>query len=182
MRYLKEFFLLNLSEYKNMELVFPIGAVITILTVLMIGASIYYYYYKSYTATLIRALERHEAYDEGSAVTLKVLRLDSSRSIRRALVRGGKLTSIVRQAGKKPQSYEEYVESLKDKKLKKEKTDFSNARFYIDAEKRDIARSQIVTRPSILTPVVSCAVIIIIFVLLLIFLPSILSLLDEAMK
>ena len=179
MKYIKEFFFLNLNQYENISTPFPIGMVSIALAIFMCIGAVYYYYYKNYTCALLRALKRHEAKDEESAKTLKELRLHTSYSIKRALLKQGKLSSLVKEVGKKQMSYEEYLK-LGKKARKPEKADFEKARYYIPNDKKDIAASEIEKCPSLLTPILTCVIAITALLLLFFFLDPLLELINKS--
>lgn len=179
MKYIKEFFFLNLNQYENISIPFPIGMVSIALTLIMCLAAIYYYYYKNYTCTLLRALKRHEAKDEESAKTLKELRLHTSSPIKRALTRQGRLSFLVKEACKKELTYEEYLK-LGKKSRRTEKTDFEKARFYLSNDKKDIAASEIEKCPSLLTPVLTCVIAITALLLMFFFLEPLLEVINKS--
>ena len=69
MSFIKDFFLLNLSQFENFGIYFPIGAIITSFALALCITVFAVNYHKRYTATLLTQLIRHEAYDEASAKT-----------------------------------------------------------------------------------------------------------------
>jgi len=99
MNFIKDFVFLNLSQYENFGLSFPLGLFLILLSVGVCSISFYLNYYKSSTSALYKQLLRHEATCEANAKTLKELRLFDSLILRRSLSRGGELTSIVKRAG-----------------------------------------------------------------------------------
>ncbi len=180
MKYIKEFFFLNLNQYENIAIPFPIGMVAIALSVLMCVFAFYYYYYKNYTCDLLRALRRHEATSEESAKTLRELRLHNSSSIKRALQKNGPLLSLVKEVGKVSPTYEEYVKRSKKRGYKPEKTDFAKARFYLNPEKKDVVSLQIEKCPTILTPIITTVIAVILLVALFLFLAPLLEVINKA--
>lgn len=141
MRVIKEFFFLNLSQFENIGIYFPVGVFLILLCISACFSVFYLTYYKMYTRSLYKQLLRHNATNEGSAKTLAEMRLDSSFSIRASLSRrNGQLTYIVKRVGEEKISYEEYMEKAKKREKKEEKIDFSSARFYIPEDRADSAK------------------------------------------
>ena len=138
MESLKRFLLLDLADFENLGVPFPIGLVLTGVILAIIIATFVINYRKLYTTHLLRQLIRHGATSEECAKTLSELRA-SSFAIRHALMRGGKLTYIVKMQGAEDQTYEEYVAKAKEKGYREERIDFSTARFYIPEDKLELA-------------------------------------------
>ena len=183
MKIIKEFFFLNLNQYENIGLYFPIGVFLIFLCVATAAAVFFVTYYKSYTTTLYKQLLRHGATDEASAKTLKELRLDASLPIRRALSRqSGQITYIVKRVGDIKPSYEEYVENSKKRGYKPEKIDFDKARFYIHPERIDNAKKLTESGGAPLwRAILICLIILSILALLVWLLPDLLSAIDTAL-
>lgn len=141
MKIIKEFFFLNLSQYENIGIYFPIGAFLILLCIVGCISVFFLTYYRMFTRSLYSQLLRHNAKDEQSAKTLSELRVDKSFAIRSSLSRSnGQITYIVKRAGEEKLSYDEYIEKTKEKGYKPEKIDFSSARFYIPEDKTDFAK------------------------------------------
>ncbi len=179
MKYIKEFFFLNLKEYENIAVPVPIGMVSIALTVVMCLAAFYYYYYKNYTCELLRALKRHEATSEESAKTLAELRLGDRKSIKRALMRQTSLSKMVKEVGRVELTYEEYVEKSKKRGYRGEKIDFSTAKFYLSPEEKDIAATQIEKCPTLLMPILTSVIALITLCLLFLFLEPLLVVINN---
>ena len=133
-KYLKNFFTLNLKDYSNIGINFPMGIFLIMLTVALIVAVFVINDYKSKTAELLKQMFRHEARDEESAKTLKALRIKSGLTIKHALSGEGRLKDLVRRVGEKKLTYEEYVALTKKRGYKEEKIDFESALFYLDED------------------------------------------------
>ncbi len=180
MKYIKEFFFLNLNQYENITIPFPIGMVSIALAIVMCFGAIYYYYYKNYTCEFLGALKRHEALDEESAKTLRELRLHNNSSIKRALQKQGRLASFIKEVGKSELTYEEYLKSSKKRGYRPEKIDFANARFYLAEDKKDITATELEKRPTLLTPIITCIIAVILLVVLFFFLAPLLDVINKS--
>jgi hypothetical protein len=91
---LQDYLLLNLNKYfDNVD--FPINLFIIAITIGACIATFSITVHKRYTATLVRGLVRHGAFDEESAVTLERLHITPSLFLKSALLRHGQLTDMV---------------------------------------------------------------------------------------
>jgi len=180
MKFIKDFFLLNLSQFENFGIDFPIGAIITSFLLALCIAVFIVNYHKRYTTTLLKQLIRHEAYDEARAKTLSELRINASLGIRLALSRKGQLTYMVKRVGEKNQTYEEYIETSKKKGYKDEKINFDEARFHLDSERIDRAKRLVgSTNTEWWRPALMAIFIIAIWVIVALFLPNLLEALNN---
>ena len=91
---LEEYFLLNLNKYFE-KFDFPINLFIIAITIGACIATFSITVHKRYTATLLRGLIRHGAFDESSAVTLERLHIQPTLPMKGALLRHGQLTDMV---------------------------------------------------------------------------------------
>ncbi len=179
---IKEFFTLNLADYENIGLIFPIGAVIFLFAVAAAIAVFFTHFYKSQSLALVKQLVRHEAFDEERAKTLKALRLSPSFLLKRIL-ESGEIKSIVRRHGEVKPTYEEYVEASRKKGYKPEKVDYDSAKFYLTEDGKGRAEKIISdSRPAIWKPILFTVIAAALVVLLMVFLPDMLSALDKALK
>ena len=173
---LKDFFFLNLDKYENFKVSFPIGMIIFATALASCVAVFAMTFYKRTNSAICRSLMRHGATEEDKAKTLKELRLSDSRAIKSALSKSGQITSIVKRAGERRPSYEEYVASMKKKGFKPEKIDFETAKFYIAPDKADSAKKIVYGADHPWWKPIAISVgIIAVLVLLMIFLPDILT-------
>ncbi len=178
MNYIKSFFTLNLKDYTEAKLDFPIGAVLLLSLIAISLALFVITYRKRYTVAMVRALIRNKAFNPAGAKTLSQLKLSGNRGLERALSRSGQLTYIVKRFGEEKLDYEEYIKRSKEKGYKDEAIDFSSAKFYINADELDRARSLVdKTNTSWWLPSVCSAVLLVILILAFIFLPDLLALL-----
>lgn len=178
---IKDFFLLNLSDYDNIKVYFPIGAFLVAVCIACCASVFAMTYYKRTNLAICKQLMRHGAADEGSAKTLKELRLFDSRATKSALSRSGQIANIVGRAGESAPSYEEYVANMKKKGYKPEKIDFETAKFFIRPEKSDAAKKIVyeASHPWWKPAIISLGIIAVL-VLLMIFLPDILSSINKS--
>ena len=122
---------------------------------------------------------RHEAKDEKSAKTLKELGLCANKGVRRVLSSGGMLTQIVSRTGQKRYTYEEYSVLTKEEKRQGLNIDFNTAAFFISTEKE--AQAKRVYESYDNSPIkmaLVCALIMILFVCVSLFMPALLSFLN----
>lgn len=123
---------MNLNQYENFGLSFPIGIFLIFMTVVLCASAFLINYQKRYTLAVLKQLARHKATDEKSAKTLGELHLERSLGLKYALAKSSALKSMVKMVGEKTPTYEEFIENSKNKDYKEEKIDFESARFYID--------------------------------------------------
>ena len=144
MDYIKEFLNLNLKNYPNIQIDLPIGLIVCFLLIGLAVSAVFINIYKVTNTKIIRRLLRRGAVSENGALTLSSLNINTF-FVRRALsASGGKLTSIVKEAGKSVPTYEEVAQ--KGKKIKASdisgRIDFSSARFYIDENSYEAAKEE----------------------------------------
>ena len=172
---LYDYILLNVNQYDNIGLFFPIGMVLIALPIVLILTVIFVSLRNSMTARLFSQLLRHEATSEESAKTLRDLRLSDSFTVKSLLTGDARVRSVVALVGEKKQTYEEFMANAK-KKLTKEKLDFSAAQFYVRPERVEYARTASDSeRGSLLKTALICAAIFAIFFILFCTMPEILT-------
>ena len=182
MGFIKDFLFLNLNQYNNIAINFPIGAVILFSAVCASLAAFYLNFANARSYDICKQLFRFGAFSEFSARTLKELHLDSSRYIRFILSRSGGVTRIVKRVGEKTLTYEEYLESVKLKQ-KPEKINFDEARFYISPEAKEKANAMLSSStPSIYKPIALTVFLALLLVLAVLFLPDLLSAINSAVN
>ena len=179
MNHIKDFLFLNLADYENFGIQLPIGAILIFLCFGMIAFAFYYNYSRSCASHICLRLLRSGAVGEEHALSLKDLRLADSIGVKMALKGGGELRSIVKTAGEEKQTYEEYIAASRKKGAKNAKQDISLAAFYIAAERRDRAEKLAAENHSILTPVILSVILLAILLLATMFLPDLLTYLNE---
>ena len=181
MKYIKDFLFLNLSDYENIAIELPIGALLFGLCVMMIVFSFCYYYHRTAVACVCTRLLRAGAVSEEKGVSLKTLRLDGRMGVKMALRGSGELASIVKRVGEKKETYEEFVEKTKKRGYKSERSDLSSSLFYIMPDRRDRAERISSENHSILVPIIISAAMIAVLVLSMLFLPDLLSLINKSL-
>ncbi len=183
MKIIKDFFLLNLSKYEGFKIAFPIGAFIFAVAVASCAAVFAMTYYKRTNAAICKQLMRHNATEESAAKTLKELRLSNSRAVKSALSKSGQITHIVKRAGASVPTYEEYVANMKKKGYRPEKIDFETAKFYILPTETDTAKQILYTgsHPWWKPAAISVGIIAVL-VLMMFFLPDILSSINASIE
>lgn len=174
----KKFFLLNLKDYPNIGINFPITILLAALSLAFIAVIIIVNFRRSKIELIIRQLKRHEAVSEDSAITLGEMKLDSF-IFKRLLSMEGQLTKIVGRAGETKYTYEEYIALIKKGKGA-DAIDFSTARFYLREEGQQRANQILeIGAPTVLNTVLSCILVVAVFVCLSFVLPGILRLIND---
>jgi len=181
MKAIKDFLFLNLSDYENIGIELPIGAILLGFSVVMIAFAFYYYYYRSSVACFCTRLLRAGAVSEEKGRGLRDLRLDGSLGVKIALRGGGELKAIVKRVGEKKPTYEEFVEGSKKRGHKAERIDLSEALFYVDPDQRGRAERISSENHSVLTPIIISVVLISVLVAAIFFLPDLLSLINKSL-
>ena len=179
MEKIKDFLFLNLSDYENIGINLPIGAIIIVLSAVMILAAFCVNYQKSCASVICSRLLRLGAISEEKGRGLRELRLNCSLGVKIALRGGGELGSVVKRAGERKMSYGEYISASKKKGFKNERADLDNALFYISPDSIDRAHKIAAENNSVLMPVIITAVLVGALVLAVLFLPDLLSLLNK---
>lgn len=176
MEFVKSYLLLNLKDYFDGGIDFPINLFLLSIALGICVASFILTFHKRYCALILKQLVRHNAYDPENAKTLGELHIKPSFFIRSAFNRRGQLTDMVKRVGAAEYTYEQYVKLQKKKDFKEEKIDFENARFFLSPERIDrIKRLNEEGIPSYLQTALGCILIFAIFVCISLFMPEILS-------
>ena len=182
-RYIKEFFFLNLSDYPNIAIDFPIGIFIIILAFLICLGCFYINYYKMYTMNILKQLIRHKAYDEENSKTLADLRLTDFVYKYILRTNSGRTSSLIKRQGEVKMTYEEYIALSKKKGYKEDKIDFSSAKFYIPAERASDAKHMVDTDSSShLKPILLTVMVIALLVCLTMLVPEILNYINNTLN
>ena len=180
MNSIKDFFFLNLNQYESFGINFPIGILITAMSVVLCCAAFLINYQKLYTLALLKQLTRHEATDEKSAKTLAELHLNKSFGLKYSLSASNSLKSMVKRVGEVIPTYEEYVENSKKKGYKEEKIDFDTARFYLNKEALGkVQRVMETSNPAWWRPALMSLFVIVLAAILAVFLPELLELIND---
>ena len=136
-----KYFLLDLSDYENINFRFPIGIILTVFAIVFPIAFFIINANKNKTAFVIKQLVRHEAFGEENAKSLAKLRINLTLSLKRMLLSHGKLASIVKIKSYEKTSYENFVKSGKKERKEFLSPDLSNAELYIEDGKKDAAEA-----------------------------------------
>ena len=178
--YINDFLLLDISQYLKNAPNIKINLFIVAIAIGICIAAFILSFHKIHTLRAIKQLLRHNITSEEKAKTLKELRLNDSRALKRMLSQSGQLTEMIKMVGKKQYTYEEYVALQKSKGFKEEKIDFSVARFYLAPEKLDKAkRMQETESPSYIKTALACVLILAIAVCITLAMPELLSFLSK---
>lgn len=181
MDFIKDFLSLNLSQYENFGVNFPIGAFLSIFSLAMCVAFFIYNYQKRYTALILKQLLRHSATSAETAKTLKDLHLENNFYLKSALSGSGQLSHLVKSAENLKPTYEEYISNAKKRGFKEAKINFDNARFYISEEQMSRVKRIVETNNTEWwRPVLFSAILILLLVILSIFLPDILQAINSS--
>ncbi len=176
--FLKHLFL-DFSDYPNLAITFPIGLVLFFCAIAL-PLCVFFISYKEAVASKIASqLLRHDAISEDKAQTLAKLRLNEKK-YKKALSSSGKLAGIVARAGYSKPSYEEYLKASRKKKSTPAfDIDFESECFYIRTEELDSAkRLAEQDRSTLLKPIILSASLLVIFAVLFIVMPDLLSVLN----
>lgn len=172
---------LNLSEYPNIGIDFPIGYFLLAVFVALIITTIAVSYRQNVLTVSVSKLLRKDAIGEENAVNLFKLGFKKS-SVNVVLSAGGKFKKIFGVKGRQEYTYEEYNELLKQKKLTEEKIKPETAEIYLKRDSLLFAkRISETTPPTIFTTVLFCILILAVYVILLFVLPDILNYLNGIM-
>ena len=177
-----EIFNINLNDYENLGINFPINKVLFAITVTICAACIFIELERKSTKDLIKGLTRHKAFSEESAKTLEELGL-SGFFVKMILKSDTSfLKKLVKRVGAPEYTYEEYLALQKGKKLPKDNIDFTTARFYLDSAQEN-RRNHIMDNynPSILHTVLLCVLMLVIYICVALLVPEILSLLNNSL-
>lgn len=179
----KDILMLNAKDYFDTVFDIYVNLILLIIAISLCAASFVINNHKTYTVNLIKQLLRRGAHSEDSALTLSELHVSESYSLKRALMRDGRLTDIVKRAGETKLTYEEYRALEKEKRLPSEKIDFNAARFYIPKEKTDSAKHiNERERPSIIKTLLTCVFIFALTVCIALLMPEALTLISNGLK
>ena len=100
LNFYKKYFLLNLKDYPNIDVDFPITLAFFIFFIGLMAVSVTVNFRRSKIELMVRQLKRHNAESEENAKTLKELRLDNI-IFKLLLAREGQLTKLVKRVGEK---------------------------------------------------------------------------------
>ena len=183
MNFITDFLSLNLTQYENFGINFPIGMVIVIFSVAMCVAFFIYNYRKRYTAFMLKQLIRHNATSAENAKTLKDIHLEKNLYLKSALSGSGQLTYLVKSADASNPTYEEYVTESKKRGFKEKKINFEEAKFYVHEERVNKAKRIVETsNTEWWRPILFSAIVIVLLVISAIFLPEILNSINSSVK
>ena len=174
--FLKTCFSINLNEYENIGIDFEINKfLVLVFAAFTIGIVLYNSYRMSIKLALSQMI-RHGARTEETARTLKELRLDNVRSVRRMLLKSNLLTKLTVRVDEMKGGDKEMNYVSIDTETKR---NLDTARFYINEEKYSLAEG-ISSRQdiSILNTVIACIFSCIICICVISCMPVILEFID----
>ena len=182
-KFFNDIFALNLKDYANIGIDLKINILIAISA---FAISLFGFIMGNYRATLSGVMKqflRHGAIGEANAKSLKDLGLYNSRGARRALSGDTRLKGTVARVGEKKLTYEEYMSlSKKDRKNAFSGVDFDTALFYIEEENKE--RAEYIYKNYDTSPLKSALgalLLIAVAFVLMIFMPEILTLINNAL-
>ena len=173
---------LNLKDYSNIGIDFPIGYFLLFVFAAFIIATVAINLRRSTLHSVTSKLLRHEAISEENAKNLKSLGFTKS-TVKTVLSSGGQFKTIFALKGAPEYSYEEYTKMIKERGYKEAKIDYDNAEIYIKEE--SIAAAKGITEagaPTALTTVLFCLLILACYICLTLLLPEILNFLNSTFK
>lgn len=176
-----DYFFINLKDYSNIGIDFEINVFLFILTIALCICFFVVTIYRSSTQKLIKQLARFGCKDESTAKTLAELGLDRSGYLKMTLSHESRLTRVVGRVGEKIFTYEEYVAESKQKGgVKREKIDFSTAKFYIREDQHDTAKHILESYgTSIPRTVLYCVLFVSLYICIALVMPEILTAIDS---
>ena len=181
--YFEKYLTLNLRDYPNIAADLPINMVLLLAALALSVAFVALSIKRRNARALIGQLIRHGAVGESQAKTLGELGLIGVRGVRRELLGGGFINSLVGRVGGKNYTYEEYIELEKEKKLPKTLVDFDAVRFFIPEEKSAEAKEAYDRfECSAFRMAVYCVLIFALFVCISLAMPSLLSFIDSVFE
>ena len=199
-----KYFSVNLKDYSNIGINFEINKFLLLIALGLCVACIFINYYQGNISLLLKKLSRLEAFSEEKSKTLKELGLQNHNPTKRLILRdSGVIKKVVCIVGRKRLTYEEYIAAEKQKNKTKKRLvsksddencsenqnqpktdeiiDFSKARIYIIPEMRDYAEHSLKNGASPVRAALYCVMIFAFFAILIVSMPSILSLINSLM-
>ena len=141
-KYIEDYLSVNLKDYSAIGIDLEISKVILAALVVFCVACFAINHYRSFMATTMKKFFRHKAFSEDTAVTLRELGLDSSRSLKHALSSDTRISKIIKRVGAPALTYEEYCSISRDKEKRKALLpNFESDKFYIAEKEMDNARN-----------------------------------------
>ena len=170
---------INLKDYSNIGIDLEISKILFCFLVGLIIATVIVNYRRASMILIIKKLLRHEVFSEDSAKSLSELDANSL-GVRLSLTSDKRTMSMVKRAGEKQYTYEEYSALIKSKDFKEEKIDFEEAKFYLDKTSLEDAKKVVdVPAPSVINTLLFCILLIAVYICLILLIPEILNLINN---
>ncbi len=170
---------INLNDYSNIGIDLEISKILFCFLVGLIIATVIVNYRRASMILIIKKLLRHEVFSEDSAKSLPELDANSL-GVRLSLTSDKRTMSMVKRAGEKQYTYEEYSALIKSKDFKEEKIDFEEAKFYLDETSLEDAKKVVdVPAPSVINTLLFCVLLIAVYICLILLIPEILNLINN---
>ena len=192
----KDYISVKLSDYNGFDSDLAINKLLFFVFLGLSLATMFITYYNSTATLILRKLTRTGAHGEDNGKTLSEIGLSKSIASKRILkVRSGALKTMIARVGEYELTFEEFTALNKEKKhlrgLTKEekrkklseideklspKVNFSDARFYIPADKKGAAETFIADKSTtLLKGLISCVILFIAYAIIAFAMPSILE-------
>ena len=173
---------LNFNDYKNLNFNFPIGIILLLSAIVLPFAIFFANHRKNVITTCAKQLIRHDALGEEKAKSLKTLRLSKIKTLKKMILSGGKISSMVKIAGYQKPSYEEYLKEAKNKNKTKILIT-EDTKIYLSEEMIKESEELASTGESaIWKPILISVATVSIITILFIFMPEILELINSSIK
>lgn len=170
---------LNLKDYKNIGIDLEITKLLGLIFIGAMVAAVLLNLTKASSATVIKALLRHECKTEDGAKSLTELRISTPFTRHVAFSDYGRLKRLLRRVGEVEYSYDEFVRLQKEKK-KPASLDRATTKLYIPEERLDEAKRLFDKgSPTVLDSVLICVLLLALYVCLLFIMPSALSFINS---
>ncbi len=206
-----KYFSVNLNDYSNIGIDFEINKLLFFVAIGLCAACIFINYYQGNISVLLKKLIRLEAFSKDKSKTLKDIGLADHKPTKNLILKNsGIIKKVVAVVGRKTLTYEDYIAAEKQKKAAKrrlvskvecdaqetsdsqknssvneissaEQIDFSVARLYIIPEMREYAEHSLKSGTSPIKTALYCVLILAFFVVLVLTMPSLLTLINNIM-
>ncbi len=170
---------INLNDYSNIGIDLEISKILFCFLVGLIIVTVIINYRRASMILIIKKLLRHEVLSEDKAKTLSELDADNFGT-RLSLRSDKRLLQVVKRAGEKQYTYEEYSALIKSKDFKEEKINFDEAKFYLNESTLDDAKKIVdVPAPSVVNTILFCVLLVAIYICIILIIPELLNLINN---
>ena len=170
---------INLNDYSNIGIDLEISKILFCFLVGLIIVTVIINYRRASMILIIKKLLRHEVLSEDKAKTLSELDADNFGT-RLSLRSDKRLLQVVKRAGEKQYTYEEYSALIKSKDFKEEKINFDEAKFYLNESTLDDAKKIVdAPAPSVVNTILFCVLLVAIYICIILIIPELLNLINN---